>query len=104
MDREVLLAQGDDEFAEPFLLARRSTDVRGGEEEVARGLMAELMDEDAKASRCIAEPAGGFGGGETVGEEGPGGFVLSVVGVGGLQETAGQSLAVTRIIGHSAWG
>jgi len=90
VDGEVLLAQGDDLFAKPFLLARRSADARRRDEEVARGLMAELMDEDAEAPRCIAEPAGRFGGGETIDEEGPEGFVLPVGGVGGLQEPACQ--------------
>jgi len=35
---------------------------RGGDEEVAAGLVAELMDEDPKTSRCVPEPSGRFGG------------------------------------------
>ena len=87
---EVLLAEGDHVFAQPFLLARRSAYACRRDDEVARGLSAELLDKDAKASRCVAEPPGRFGGGDTVDEEGPEGFVLSVGGVGGLQEPACQ--------------
>ena len=54
------------------------------------GLIAELMDKDAKAPGCIAEAGGCLGGGETVDEEGPEGFVLPMGGVGGLQEPACQ--------------
>ena len=62
----------------------------GGGEEVALELIAEFMDEDTKAARCVAESPGGFGRWEPVDEEGPEGFVLSMVGVGGLQEEASQ--------------
>ena len=58
------------------------------DEEVAFGLIAKLMDEDAKAPGRVAEASGHFGRGETVDEEGPEGFVLPMGGVGGLQEPA----------------
>ena len=90
VDGEVLLPQGDDLFPQPLLLAGRSALACGRDEEVAFGLIAELMDEDAKAPRGVAEASGRLGGGETVDEEGPEGFVLSMGGVGGLQEAAGQ--------------
>ena len=90
VDGEVLLPQGDDLFPQPFLLAGRSALACGRDEEVAFGLIAELMDEDAKAPRCVAEASGRLGGGETVDEEGPEGFVLPMGGVGGLQEAACQ--------------
>ena len=63
---------------------------RGGDEEVALGLVAELMDEDPEAPRRVAEPSGRLGRWEAVDEEGPQGFVLPMGGVGGLQEPAGQ--------------
>jgi hypothetical protein len=72
------------------VLAQRSALASGGCEEVALELIAEFMDEDTKAAGCVAESPGGFGGWDTVDEEGPEGFVLSVVGVGGLQEEASQ--------------
>jgi hypothetical protein len=72
------------------VLAQRSALASGGCEEVALELIAEFMDEDTKAAGCVAESPGGFGGWDTVDEEGPKGFVLSVVGVGGLQEEASQ--------------
>jgi hypothetical protein len=90
VDGEVLLPECDDLFPKPFLLARRSAFASGGDEEVSLELIAELMDEDAKTARCIAEPPGRFGGGDTLDEEGPEGLVLSVSGVGWLQEQASQ--------------
>ena len=89
MDGEVLLAEGDDLLPQPFLLARRPA-LAGGGEEVAVGLAAELVDEDAEASRRVAEASGGLGRWEALDEEGPQGLVLSMGGVGGLQEAAGQ--------------
>ena len=73
-----------------FLLAWRSSFARGGEEEVPLALIAELMDEDAKATRRVAEPPGRLGGGDALDEEGAEGLVLSMVGVCGLQEEACQ--------------
>ena len=90
VDGEVLLPQGDDPIAEPLLLAWRPAFACVGEEEVALALLAELMDEDAKAARSIAEPPGRFGRGDTLDEEGAEGLVLPMVGVGWLQELAGQ--------------
>jgi hypothetical protein len=71
-------------LAQPLLLASGPSIARRREEEFAAGLLAELMDENAKAAWSVAEAPGGFGGGETVDEEGPEGFVLSVGGVGWL--------------------
>ena len=62
----------------------------GGDEEIAVGLVAELVDEDAETSRRVAEASGRLGRWEAVDEEGPEGLVLSMGGVGGLQEAAGQ--------------
>ncbi|MGZ3487800.1 MAG: cation-transporting P-type ATPase [Isosphaeraceae bacterium] len=58
--------------------------------EATVGLIAELMDEDPKTPRCVAEPSGRFGRWDTVDEEGPQSLVLSVGGVGWLQEPASQ--------------
>ena len=62
VDGEVLLAQGDDLLSQPLLLAWRSAPMCGGDEEVAVGLIAELVDEDAEAPRRIAEAGGRLGG------------------------------------------
>ena len=90
VDGEVLLPERDDLIAKPFLLARRSALASGRDEELTSGLIAELMDEDPKAPRCIAEPQGSFGRWDTIDEEGPQGLVLSVGGVGGFQEPTRQ--------------
>ncbi len=91
VDGEVLLPQGDDLFPQSSPLAGWSALPRGRDEEVALGLVAELMDEDAKAPRRVPEPSGRLGRRDTVDEEGPQGFVLPMGGVGGLQEPASQS-------------
>ena len=75
---------------QPILLAGRSAVSCGRDEEVALGLIAKFMDEDAKAAGRVTESSGDFGGRDTVDEEGPEGFVLPMGGVGGLQEAAGQ--------------
>ena len=75
---------------ESRLLAGRSALACGRDEEVALGLIAELMDEDAEAPRRVPEAGGGFGGWDAIDEEGPEGFVLPMGGVGGLQEPAGE--------------
>jgi hypothetical protein len=90
VDGEILFPQGDDPIPKSFLLARWPTLACGREEEVRLGVMAKLMDQDPKTSGCVAEPGGCLGGGETVDEEGPQGFVLPMGGVGGLQEAACQ--------------
>jgi hypothetical protein len=90
VDGEVLLAEGDDLLPQPVLLARRPALVWSEDKEVAVGLVAELVDEDAEAPRRVAEASGGLGGGEALDEEGAERLVLSMGGVGGLQEAAGQ--------------
>ncbi len=54
------------------------------------GLRTELMDEDAEASRCVTEPSGRLSRRQSVDKEGPQRLILSMGGVGGLQEAAGQ--------------
>ena len=57
VDGEVLLAQGDDVFPEGFGLGCGVRSLGRGQEEVAAGILAELMDEDAEAARGVAEAA-----------------------------------------------
>ena len=61
MDGEVLLAQGDDLLPKPFLLAGWPALAWGGGEEIAVGLAAELMDEDAETPGRVAEASGRLG-------------------------------------------
>src|SRR5271165_3964229 len=90
VDGEVLLPQSNDQIPEPLLLAGWPTLSSRREEEITSGLGAELMDEDPEAARCVAEPSGRLGGGKAVDKEGPQCFVLTVGGVGGLQEPTRQ--------------
>src|SRR5262249_15908485 len=60
-DGEVLLAEGDDLLPQPSLLARGPALVWSGNEEVAVGAVAELVDEDAEAPRRVAEANGRLG-------------------------------------------
>ena len=90
VDREVLLAEGDDLLPQPSLLAGRPALVWSGDKEVAVGLVAELVDEDAEAPRRVAETSGRLGGWEALDEERSERLILSMGGVGGLQEAAGE--------------
>src|SRR6185312_4126048 len=90
VDGEILLPQRDDLFTKPLLLAWRSAFACGGEEKVPLVLLAKLMDKDTKAARSIAEPLGRFGRRDTLDEESAQRLVLSMVGVGWLQELTGQ--------------
>ena len=87
MDREVLLAEGDDPLPQAFLLARWPA-LAGGGEEGAVGLASELVDEDAEAARRVAEASGGLGGWEALDEGGSEGLVLAVFGQARLEEKA----------------
>ena len=58
MDREVLLAQGDYLLPQPFLLAGWPPLACRWCEEIAVGLVAELVDEDAEAPRRVAKASG----------------------------------------------
>jgi hypothetical protein len=60
-DREVLLAEDDDPFPQPLLFAREPSFAYGRGEEVAVGLVAELMDEDSEASGRVSEAGGRLG-------------------------------------------
>ncbi len=86
IDGEVLFSEGDDEFAEGIGLRCRLRSLGRGQEEGAVGILAELMDQDAKAAGGVTEAAGNFGAGNVVHEEGAQGLVLAMGGVGGLEE------------------
>ena len=60
------------------------------EEELAVGILAELVDQDAKTPRSIATTAGGLGRREALDEKGAQGFVLAVGRVLRLEEEAGE--------------
>ena len=90
IDREVLLAEGDDAVAEGIGLGCGVRSLGGGEEEVAVRILPELMDQDAKAAGGVTESAGDFGAGEAIDEEGAEGLVSAVGGVGRLEEDSGE--------------
>ncbi len=54
------------------------------------GILTELMDQDAKAARGVTETASHLDAGNTSDEERAKGFVLTVGGVGGLEEDPGD--------------
>jgi len=85
-----LLAQGDDLFAEALGLGGGFGAFGRREEELAVGVLAELVDQDAEASRGVTTAAGGFGGREALDEVGAQGFVLAVRGVLRLEEEVGE--------------
>jgi len=88
VDGAVLLAEGDDPLPQPLLFAGGPSFADGRGEEVAVGLLAELMDEDSEASGRVSEAGGRLGRGGLLDEEGAEGLVLPMSGVGGLQEAA----------------
>jgi hypothetical protein len=85
-----LLAQRDNLFPQPLLLAGRSACTRDLREELTLGLLAELMNQNAEATRRVAEPSGHLGRWGAIYEEGPQGFVLALGGAGGIQEAVRQ--------------
>ena len=90
VDREVLFAKVDDPIGEGIGFGRGPWPFGRGEEEVASGILAELMDEDAEAPRRIAEVASGLVTGQSVDEVGSEGLVLAMGGVGGFEEDPGE--------------
>ena len=71
VDGEVLLAQRDNLLPQLLLLAGRSVCARGLREEVTLGLLAELMNQNAEATRRVAEPSGHLCRWDAIYEEGP---------------------------------
>ena len=90
VDRQILFTQSDDLFAESLGLGGGFGALGRGEEELAIGVLAELMGQYAEASRGISAAAGGFGRREPLDEVGAQGFILAVGGVLGLEEGAGK--------------
>ena len=90
VDRQILLAQRDDPIAERIGFGRSLRSFGRAEEEVAAGILAKLMDQDAEAPWGIAEAAGGLFTGQSLDEIGTKGLVLTMGGVGGFKEGAGE--------------
>ncbi|MEK7755026.1 MAG: hypothetical protein AAB654_24075, partial [Acidobacteriota bacterium] len=90
VDGEVLLAQGDDLISQALGLGGGFRSFGRGEEELPLRFLAELVGQNAKASRGVTAAAGGLGGREPFDEVGAEGFVLAVGGVLGLEEEAGE--------------
>jgi hypothetical protein len=88
VDREILFAQGDDAVAYGIGLGSGLRPFSRPEEEVAAGILTELMDEDSEAPWRITEAMSGLGAGEAIDEKGAKGFVLTVGRVGGVEEEA----------------
>ena len=79
------------------------------EEERAVGILTELMDQDAKAARGVAETASHLDAGNTSDEERAKGLVLAVDSVGGLEEGPGDVSYFIGLTGKHApqlslWG
>ena len=90
VDGEVLLSQGDDAVTEGIGFGCGMGSLGRCEEEVASGILAELVDEDAEAPWGVPEATSGLDAGEAIDEEGAEGFVLAVGGVGGFEEEMGE--------------
>jgi len=90
IDGEVLLAEGDDTGPEGIVGRGLLGAFGGREEEVAEGVLAEGMAEDAEAAGGIAEAAGDDVGGEAIEEEGAEGFILAMGGVAWFEEELGE--------------
>ena len=90
VDREILFAQGDDAVVHGIGLRSGLGFFGRLDEEVASGILAELVDEDSEAPRGITEAMSSLGAGEAIEEEGAEGLVLTVGSVGGLEEEAGE--------------
>ena len=90
VDGEVLLAEGDDMVVDGIRLGSGVWPLGGGKEEETLGILAEVVDQDAKASWGVAVAFGDLGPGEFFNEEGTEGFVLAMCGIGGFEENAGE--------------
>lgn len=91
VDREILLAQRDDPIAQGIGFGRGLWSFGRAEEEVTAGILAKLVDQDAEAPWGIAEAAGGLFTGQSLDEIGAKGLVLTMGGVGGFKEEAGEA-------------
>ena len=78
IDQERVFPQGDDAVASGVGLGSGLGSFSRLEEEVASGILAELVDEDSEAPWGVTEAMRGLGAGEAIDEEGAEGFVLTV--------------------------
>ena len=90
VDGEVLLTESDDVVADGIRLGSGVWPLGSGQEEGALGILAEVVDQDAKASWGVAIAFGDLGPGEFLNEEGTESFVLAMCGIGGFEENAGE--------------
>ena len=102
MDGEILFPQRDDLLVQPSPLAGRFLRSRWGREKLTSRIVAELMDEDTERSGRVAETGGCLGGWNTVDEESSQRLVLTMSGIGGLEEPSGERYAIFGIIVHDA--
>ena len=84
------MRQRDDPIAEGIGFGRSLWSFGRAEEEVTSGILAKLVDQDAEAPWGIAEAAGGLFTGQSLDEIGAKGLVLTMSGVGGFEEDAGE--------------
>jgi len=89
VDRQVLLAQGDDQRPGWILLGLDLRAAGGVGEELAAAPMAEGMTQDAERARGVAEAPGCLGRWHPLGKVRAQGFVLPVPGLLGLEEEPG---------------
>ena len=102
IDGEVLFAQGDDLFAHPVFLRSGRRPVSRSEEKGSLGVLAKPVAEHAEAIGGVAEAPSDLGGGPPVDEIGAQGFVLTVGGVGGFEEEAGEIRYLIGFTGRHA--
>ena len=88
--REVLLAQLDDTVADTVTLGCDTWSLVRGKKELAIRVAAEVMAEDAKGTRRVAEARRGFGRRDPIDEEGAQGLILAMCGGGWVEESAGK--------------
>jgi hypothetical protein len=90
IDGEILLAESDDPGTDRVGFGCGVWSFGRRQEEGSPGILAELVDQDAEASRRVSEAFGDLGARESLDEEGAEGFVLALSGVGGFEEDAGE--------------
>jgi hypothetical protein len=90
IDGEILLSQRDNLVLEKVGLRRSLRPLLRGKEEGAIWTLAELVGQDAEASRGIPEAASDFERREIIDEVSPEGFVLAMSGISGFEKEAGH--------------
>ena len=90
IDREVLLAQGNDFVPKPICFGSTLGSFGGRGKEVSMGVLAKLMTKDPEASLCIPKASSHLGRGDAFDEIGSQRLVLPVSGIGGFEEDPGE--------------